>query len=156
MQFLFYFSISFVIICLVLYLILLVQKNESGNNMPSIEHNIEDTKTNIPKFIIPDTKPKKIKENDRNIQFSRSLNRIIDIPVEEEELEEISIQKAPIVNHGNSHAYYQDQLKNKQINDDSLQMMEELRKDKVNNLLRRAAEISDISKEDDIKKNLFD
>ncbi|REC40483.1 hypothetical protein [Chryseobacterium sp. 5_R23647] len=168
MLYLLYLSVFFALVCLGVFLLNHVKKEDRQVKEPFILHEIEDTKTNIPEFTLPEISPKRLQDNNRDAQFTRSLERIVGInneiekDIQQEELsvtqQETKIEEnhVPIVNHGNSHSYYQQLLQSKEFEKDEAEaeatneisesgysdIMEEQRRDKINILLKKASEIS--------------
>lgn len=164
MLYLFYLSVFFALVCLGIFLLNHVKKEDRQVKEPFILHEIEDTKTNIPEFSLPEISPKRLQDNNRDAQFTRSLERIVGINNEIEkdnQQEELSVTQqqtktevnpVPIVNHGNSHSYYQQLLQSKEFENEEADneigesgytdITENLRRDKINILLKKASEIS--------------
>ncbi|MCD0480429.1 hypothetical protein LPB90_18475 [Chryseobacterium sp. LC2016-29] len=166
MLYLLYLSVFFALVCLGIFLLNHVKKEDRQVKEPFILHEIEDTKTNIPEFTLPKISPKRLQDNNRDAQFTRSLERIVGINNEIEKdnvQEELSVTQqetkieensVPIVNHGNSHSYYQQLLQSKEFEKEEAEadneisesgysdITEELRRDKINILLKKASEIS--------------
>lgn len=93
MEKVFLISVFFIIAAIVIYMVLILSKK--NNNKGSIDesfvvHNEKELHSNIPTFSVPKSSAKKIKENVRDIQFQRTLLRII--PDEILEKEEIGNQ----------------------------------------------------------------
>lgn len=165
MLYLLYLSVFFALVCLGIFLLNHVKKEDRQVKEPFILHEIEDTKTNIPEFTLPEISPKRLQDNNRDAQFTRSLERIVGINNEIEkdnQQEELSVTQqetkieesppVPIVNHGNSHSYYQQLLQSKEFENEVADneitesgyndITEDLRRDKINILLKKASEIS--------------
>lgn len=159
MLFLVYIAVFFFIVALGVYLFMILrQKDEIRIVQKEVVHNIEETKTFIPDFEIPQLQIKKLKDNDRDSQFARSLQRIIPVDELREEENNDAIQEnltkdtaekseisVPVVNHSPTHVDYQDSLffhENNSANEDNIDDLENLKKEKIKYLLQRAAEIT--------------
>lgn len=64
MTLIFYIALFFLLVSMGIYTVMIVLKKDDkpGNDQKSISHDIEDTKTKIPHFIVPDSLPKRVKK----------------------------------------------------------------------------------------------
>lgn len=132
-------------------MIVLKKDDKPGSDQKSISHDIEDTKTKIPHFIVPESLPKRVKKNDRNLQFTQSVKRIFDelgekYEDEEENIEEpVEEDEEEIFTKTDLHTTETD-FENKTNEDPVLNIeknsIDDLKKSKVASLLKQAQEIS--------------